>query len=102
MCIRDRALGADKTAVMSFDDGFAFLGEDFGPRYPPVVARGVEEPDRKVVYAGVQGSRLRVTKGRLLVESEADVELLSVPVSQVQRLVTFGSVGVSAGVRDWA
>lgn len=96
------ALGADKTAVMSFDDGFAFLGEDFGPRYPPVVARGVEEPDRKVVYAGVQGSRLRVTKGRLLVESEADVELLSVPVSQVQRLVTFGSVGVSAGVRDWA
>jgi CRISPR-associated protein Cas1 len=36
------------------------------------------------------------------VESPDDVELLSVPVSQVGRIVTFGAVGVSAGARSWA
>ncbi len=27
-------LSADKSGVMSFEEGFCFLGEDFGPRYP--------------------------------------------------------------------
>lgn len=97
------ALGADKTQVMSFTEGFTFLGEDFGPRYPPALTEArVDEPDRKVVYAAAQGSGVRVAKGRLVVESAEDVELLSVPVSQVGRIVTFGAVGVSAGTRSWA
>lgn len=96
------ALGDDKTGVMSFDEGFTFLGEDFGPRYPPPIDHGIRDPERKVVYAGAQGSRLRVAKGRLLIESGAEAQLLSVPVSQVSRIVVYGSVGVSAGVRDWA
>lgn len=33
-------MGADKTAVMSFQDGFSFLGEGFGPRYPPAIEEG--------------------------------------------------------------
>lgn len=43
-------LGGNKSEVMSFEDGFAFLGEDFGPRYPPVLEdfRAVDPP-RKVV-----------------------------------------------------
>lgn len=97
------ALGADKTQVMSFAEGFTFLGEDFGPRYPPALTEArVDEPDRKVVYAAAQGSGVRVSKGRLLVESADGVELLSVPVTQVGRIVTFGAVGVSAGTRSWA
>ena len=96
-------LGADKTCVMSFADGFTFIGEDFGPRYPPSLSEArIEEPERKVVYAASQGSGLRVSKGRLLVESANDEELLSVPVSQVGRVVLFGGVGLSAGVRAWA
>lgn len=97
------ALGADKTQVMSFDEGFTFLGEDFGPRYPTALTDArVEEPDRKVVYVAAQGSGVHIAKGRLIVESSDDIELLSVPVSQVGRVVVFGAVGVSAGVRAWA
>lgn len=37
-----------------------------------------------------------------MVESADKVELLSVAQTQVKRIVCFGSVGVSAGARDWA
>jgi CRISPR-associated protein Cas1 len=96
-------LGADKSEVMSFDEGFTFLGEDFGPRYPPALDdhRAVEPP-RRVVYVGRQGSRVRVEAGRLVIESPDDQELLDVPSGQVERLVCFGAVGVSAGFRSWA
>lgn len=96
-------LGADDTQVTTFEDGFTFLGEDFGSRYPPVLTdAGVEEPERKVLYVGVQGGRVRTEAGRLVVETEADEEVLQVPTGRVARLVAFGSVGVSAGVRSWA
>lgn len=96
------SMGADKTAVMSFQEGFSFLGEDFGSRYPPALSEGGSpEPDRKVLYVARQGSRVAVRRGRVLVETKG-TELLSVPTSQVGRLVCFGSVGVSAGVRTWA
>ena len=96
-------LGADKTATMSFAEGFAFLGEDFGPRYPPDLANcRVREPDEKVVYAGVQGGRVRVAQGRLIVSSKDNTDLVDVPMTHVGRVVCFGSVGLSAGARSWA
>lgn len=96
-------LGADKSQVMSFDEGFTFLGEDFGPRYPPALDdHRVVEPARRVLYAGLQGSRVRIEAGRLLVESPDEQELLDVPSGLVERLVCFGAVGVSAGARSWA
>src|SRR5262249_40919381 len=50
------AMGTDKSAVMSFEEGFCFLGEDFGPRYPPAMAdHRVVEPARRVLYLGMQG-----------------------------------------------
>ncbi len=94
--------GADKTAVMSFDEGFTFLGEDFGPRYPPALSgQRIVEPDRRVVYLAMQGSHARLDSGRLVVESAADAELLSVPSGLVARVVCFGAVGISAGLRSW-
>jgi CRISPR-associated protein Cas1 len=96
-------LGTEKSEVMSFAEGFTFLGEDFGPRYPPALDdHRVVEPARRVVYAGLQGSHLRVEAGRLIVESPDDQELLDVPSGLVERLVCFGAVGVSSGVRSWA
>lgn len=96
-------LGADKSAVMSFDEGFAFLGEDFGSRYPPALSgQRIIEPDRRVVYLAMQGAHARLDSGRVVVESAADTELLSVPSGLVERLVCFGAVGVSAGLRSWA
>jgi CRISP-associated protein Cas1 len=96
-------LATDKSAVMSFEEGFTFLGEDFGPRYPPVLdGHRVEEPDRRVVYLGMQGSHARLESGRLIVDSPDDNELLNVPSGSVRRVVCFGSVGISAGLRSWA
>lgn len=95
--------GSEKGGVMSFDEGFTFLGEDFGPRYPPALpGHRMAEPSRRVVYLGLQGSHARLNSGRLVVESAADVELLSVPSGLVDRLVCFGAVGISAGLRSWA
>lgn len=97
------SLGPEDTHVMSFAEGFTFLGEDFGPRYP--VALGsprVEEPERKVLYVGVQGSRLRIAEGRVVAESPDDEGLLDVPSGHLRRVVCFGAVGVSAGLRSWA
>lgn len=96
-------LGADKTAVASFEEGFTFVGEDFGPRYPPTLTdHRATEPLERVLYVGLQGGRVRIAEGRVLVESTDDVEVLDVPTSQVSRLVCFGSVGISAGARSWA
>lgn len=97
------ALGSEDTRVMSFDEGFTFLGEDFGPRYPLMLdSARIEEPQRKVLYAGLQGSRVRIGDGRVVVESPDDAELLDVPSGAVRRVVCFGAIGVSAGLRSWA
>jgi CRISP-associated protein Cas1 len=81
------SLGAEKTEVMSFAEGFTFLGEDFGPRYPPLLDdHRLQEPDRKVLYLGLQGSRVRSQAGRLIIESTDDTDLLDVPSGQVSRV----------------
>ena len=96
-------LGADKSAVMSFDEGFCFVGEDFGPRYPPALAdHRVIEPARRVLYVGMQGAHARLEAGRVIVESPDDTELLDVPSGTVERIVCFGATGISAGLRSWA
>lgn len=96
-------LNDQKTTVTSFEEGFAFLGEDFGPRYPPLLEdHRVAEPLERVLYVGLQGGRIRTASGRILVESKDDSPQLDVPSSQVARIVCFGSVGLSAGVRAWA
>lgn len=95
--------GSDKTEVMSFEQGFCFLGEDFGLRYPPVLdEHRIVEPATRTVYVGVTGAAVRTESGRLMVESQDGSELLSVPSGHVERIVLFGPVGLSAGARSWA
>lgn len=95
-------MNPDKTHITSFDIGFEFLGEDFGPRYPVAEdpASAVSAP--LTLFVGKQGARVRNVRGRVIVQSDADVELLNVPESKVGRLVLAGSVGLSAGARSWA
>ncbi|MFC0438050.1 CRISPR-associated endonuclease Cas1 [Kutzneria buriramensis] len=94
-------LAADKTEIMSCDEGFCFLGEDIGPRYPPVLDLRAEVPENRTVYAGIQGSRAHIERGRVLVEHDG-TEVLDVPAGLVARIVCFGAVGVSSGLRNWA
>lgn len=96
-------LSADKSAVMSFQDGFCFVGEDFGPRYPPALDdHRMADPGRRVLYVARQGAHARLDSGRLVIQSPDDAELLSVPSGLVERIVCFGAVGISAGLRSWA
>jgi CRISP-associated protein Cas1 len=96
-------LGADKSGVMSFEEGFCFLGEDFGPRYPPALAdQRLAEPARKILYLGMQGAHAHLEAGRLIVQSAQDTEILDIPSGLVERIVCFGAVGISAGLRSWA
>lgn len=99
----DLKTGSAKSEVSSFEEGFTFLGEDFGPRYPPVlVSARMQLPDRKIVYAGLQGSFMFLKAGRLRVRTKHDQVILDVPSSEVRRIVVLGSVGVTSGVRAWA
>lgn len=83
-------LGAEKSAVMSFEDGFSFIGEDFGPRYPPALPdHRVTKPSRRIVYLAMQGAHARLDAGRLVGESPDDSEVLNVPSGLVERLVCF-------------
>lgn len=95
-------LGDDKASVTTFDEGFAFLGEDFTAIYPPEepLAR-VREPDRRVLYVQAEGSLVRISKGQVVV-SKHDNDLLSVPSSHVGAVVCIGSANVSAGFRSKA
>ena len=96
-------LNEEKTATMDFAEGFAFLGEEFGPRYPPHEPdHRVPEPLDRVVYVAQPGGRISLKRGRLLVTRPDDSVALDVPSGQVARLVSFGSTGVSAGLRAWA
>ena len=96
-------LGSDRTEVMSFDEGFCFLGEDFGPRYPPALdEHRIEVPTRRILYCGRQGSRVFTKSGRVVVESKSDEELVSVPKNLVSRIVCFGAVSIAAGTRSWS
>ena len=109
-------LGDDKTDIMTFDDGFAFLGEDFGPKYPPAMPlQRVQEPENRVLYLGAQTAHARISKGRLIVEDRQKgggnggahggskpTKLFDVPCGHVSRIVAFGSVGISSGLRSWA
>ena len=93
-------LNPDKTRVMSFKEGFTFLGQEFeGSR--PQAEDELRASGRQTLYLGSQGSYARIRAGRLTV-SHGDVELLSVPQSLVGRIVVFGPVGLTAGVRQWA
>ena len=101
-------LGEDKTDIMNFDDGFAFLGEDFGPKYPPAMPlQRVQEPENRVLYLGAQTAHARISKGRLIVEDRQKggskpTKLFDVPCGHVSRIVAFGSVAISSGLRSWA
>lgn len=96
-------LGDDKTEIMSFEEGFAFLGEEFGSRLPsPDPEFRTDEPEKKVVYAGVDGARIRLAAGRFIIDSRDGTALMDVASSQVGRIVCFGSTALSAGARSWA
>lgn len=98
----DLELSEEKVHTASFEEGFSFVGTecttDVAEEKP--VDRLVV-PDRKVLYVGRQGANVCVRNGQVRVVRARDV-LLEIPISHVGQIVTFGSVGLSAGLRDRA
>ncbi len=94
-----------KTTIDSFDHGFVYLGQECGPRYP-LAPDILVSPAERSIYVAVQGARVRIAKGRLLIDppntNTTAQPLLDVPTRQVARIVTLGAVGVTAGARSWA
>lgn len=93
-------LNMDKTEIMDFDTGFVFLGEEFGPIYPALPPDELGIPAARRLYVSRQGTWCGMAKGRVLVK-QLDEVLLDVPKNAVGGITTFGSVGVSAGLRQW-
>lgn len=99
------ALNQEKTTMTTFDEGFCYLGVDFTTTRPDADPhhdiKGQPDPDH-VVYIGREGARVRVTKGRLIVDGSDGLPQMSIPRRSVTRIVLTGSVGFSAGARSWA
>ena len=91
-------LNAEKEHVMSFVEGFTFLGESVDPTCP---LSGSVPVASSVLYVAKVGAHVRVRKGRVEV-MKGEAQLLSIPQNRVERLVTFGPISVSAGFRQWA
>jgi CRISP-associated protein Cas1 len=95
----DLSLNLEKTAIMSFDDGFAFLGEEISMHYPkPHHERDV--PDRRALFVCREGV-VRIDNGQVVVSSDEE-EFLRVPQTLVGAIAVYGSTGVSAGLRSFA
>jgi CRISPR-associated protein Cas1 len=91
-------LNEDKTEVMSFRDGFVFLGQDIDDHEPTTPHRPAA---KQVLYVARPGTAVVCRRGRVQVVRSGTV-MLDAPQAQIGRIVTFGPVGVSAGVRQWA
>lgn len=98
----DLEVSEGKTAVMSFADGFAFLGEDISKSFPPADPLGpIREPSRKALYVARDGATVRLAREQIHVSLD-DKDLLVVPARQVGSICVFGNVGLSAGARQFA
>lgn len=95
-------LGEDKTEIVSFDEGFVFVGEEFSSKYPTSAElQRSSEPTKRTLLVSMEGSVVRSQRGQIVV-SKNDEDLLSVPMTSVGRIVLFGSIGLSAGARSFA
>jgi CRISPR-associated protein Cas1 len=93
----------EKTEIMSYKEGFTFLGEEFKGKYPPYDSGGrMDIPEKAVIYAGKQGSHIGYRQNRFIVENREKMKVLDVPINQVGGIVTFGGVGITAAVRNVA
>lgn len=95
-------LAEDKLHVTSFERGLSFLGIEFTRDYPRLVPENDRHrPEKKTLYVSAQGAAIRLRHGQVRVLLE-EKTLLSVPVTHVRQIVTLGSIGLSAGAREYA
>jgi CRISPR-associated protein Cas1 len=99
----DMIASPDKTELMSFDEGFTFLGQTFNRNEPLSHKNDIPEiPELVTIFAGKQGSHIAYRKNRFVVVNKDDEIMLDVPRTRVGGIVTFGGVGITAAVRNTA
>lgn len=97
----DLRVNTSKTSIESFNGGFQFVGVDFDRRFPRATTDATRTPKRRSLYVSKQGAWVGLSGGRITVK-KGDTKLLSIPRSQVERVVLFGNVGFSAWLRNTA
>jgi CRISPR-associated protein Cas1 len=92
-------LSKEKTEIMSIKGGFTFLGEYVSLESVNVTQRSLSVSESKTLFIGKQGVGISIKEGRLVCESAGGRKLMDCPIGSLKRVVIFGAVGVSAGVR---
>lgn len=98
----DMQLENSKTRLVSFDEGFAFLGEAVGPSAPTEDLRlwDLRDPPERTALI-VTDHRLRLSfKDGQLRARRGNEEVIRIPTSMLNHLVLFGPVALSAGLRS--
>jgi CRISPR-associated protein Cas1 len=93
-------LSEEKTEIMSLEDGFAFLGEHISLEMLGNERRNLDVSETRTLYIGKQGAGVKIKEGRLLCESGQGKKLIDCPIGSLKRIVVFGAIGISAGVRN--
>lgn len=91
----------DGGQVMSFAEGFAFLGEEFTADFPQRQHTVGDDTVGRTLYVHRPGAFIKLREGQLQVVEGADL-LLAVPVAHVSRIVLFGGVSMSGYARSHA
>ena len=94
---------AAKTAVTSFIEVVEFLGERIGPDAPASEDGGDGPPPAKrTLYLTTRTSHVQLRRGQVRALTRDGTEVLSVPVSAVERIVVMGPASIAAGLRSHA
>lgn len=97
------AINPTKAAVVAFTDVVRFLGELIGPDHP--TANDADEaplPNRRTLYLTARTGQVHLRRGQIRAMAKDGEQLVSVPVSGVERIVVMGPANVSAGLRSYA
>jgi CRISP-associated protein Cas1 len=95
-------MSANKTSIVSFDEGFFLLGEEVGPAGSADELRKValgNPPHTRTLYVTVDGSYVSVKKTQIVVTID-DKPVFITPIRTIGSIVLVGAVGLSAGARS--
>lgn len=92
-------LTSTKAGVRSFKEGVRFLGFEITEGFPSS-SQTTEATGGRCLYVCKQGASVRLRQGQIQVVLAEEEPALSVPARDVSRIVLFGSVGLSAGIRE--
>jgi CRISPR-associated protein Cas1 len=94
-------LNSDKTKITSYKEGFSFVGVEIDDRFPRLMPKDLERPLKKTLYVHRPDVALGSRRGQLRAR-RCGKDVLTLPLTQVAQIVTFGPVSISPWLRSEA